>query len=193
MSYNSLKIKDGVGDLKSVAAVSSSDGFYPVHVIDPDHTVVVKSNSSERVWVTGNLLIDNFPSVQQVTSSNLNPLTVQNVYASSITETVKSTFNWNTQASGTFQLCQVNNSRKELIIQNSSQNILYIKISSTDQNDLTKNGFTLVNTSSAPSVFNFIIYPSGTYISSEASRVFYHSGYFVSGTINGNIVATSIC
>lgn len=205
MSYNSLKIKDGDGNSKTLAVVSSSEGFYPVHIIDPNYTVTVKSLETDRSWITGTVVVNNFPAVQTVTASLSNRIGItgsvtfnnteiyeQKSYAASISEIISSSFMWNTAASGTFKLADIDTSRKELIIFNPGPQTLYIKLSTTSKTDASKHGFTLINTSSAPSAYNFVVYPSGTYFSSEPSRVLYHGGYFISSSVTGSVVATSI-
>lgn len=83
-------------------------------------------------------------------------------------------FNW-TVNSGTFVLAAEDENRKGLMISNPSQENLYIIVGSG-----STNGFTLNSTGSAPDVFSFIIYPSGTYIAEPVMAAAFHAGFFVS-------------
>jgi len=143
--------------------------------------------------ITGTVNVNNFPSVFTVTSSNAVPLYSLSATGSSLLQTVSSSFNgWNTAASGTFRLADLNTSRRELMIYNSGPGNLYVALGATSLVNTDKYGFTLTNTASAPSSYSFVIYPSGTYMTSEASRVLHHGGYFISGSASTVVSVTNI-
>jgi hypothetical protein len=143
--------------------------------------------------VTGTVNVNNFPATQTVTSSNTYPVYQANAAGSTLLQTVSSSFNgWNTTASGTFRLADLNTSRRELMIYNSGPGNLYVALGATSLINTDRYGFTLTNTASAPSSYSFVIYPSGTYMTSEASRVLHHGGYFISGSASTVVSVTNI-
>ncbi len=175
----SLTVKDAEGQVRKLAMDADSIyGLVPIHKISGSLATTAE--------------ISNFPEVTSVTSSNEEPLIVSNEFSTDVSNLVKSSYAWNLNHSGTFKLADLDQTRKELIIHNSSPSHLYIKVSSTSQSDSTKHGFSLINTSSAPSDYSFILYTSGTYITSDPGRSLYYGGYFISGSNTGSVFVTNI-
>lgn len=159
----SLVIKDGNGNIKSLTVESSSYGYIPVHQIT--------SSVSAPIYVTGAI------SVPQLT-----PVTT--VSQSSVTS-----FTWSTAASGTFQITSSSATRKGLTVFNPGPNNLYVALSTAGD---AKNGFALTNTASAPAYYSFIIYPSGTYIADQTNVNVNYGGYFISGSASLGVYVTAI-
>jgi len=158
----SLIIKDGYGATKSLTVESSSYGFIPVH------------------YITSSL------SAPIVAYAYSPPVTT-------VTQTVSSSFVWNTIPSGTFALATANSLRRGLTIFNPGPYNLYVAFSTNGGGgDAGKHGFTLVNTASAPSVYSFIIYPSGTYTADSTTVGVYHGGYFISGSASAGVYISAI-
>jgi hypothetical protein len=88
--------------------------------------------------------------------------------------------------SGTFVIANSSSDRQGLLVFNPGPSELYISIGSG-----SKNGFTLTNTSSVPSVYSLILYPSGTYNASTTTVQQFHSGFYVSSTLNPLVLITS--
>lgn len=141
---DSMIIKDGSGNIKSLTVESSSYGYIPVH---------------------------------------------QMPVVTTVSQTVSSSFVWNTPASGTFLLAANDASRKGLTLFNPGPYNLYVALSSTGG---TLNGFTLVNTESAPSYYSFIIYPSGTYEANSTNVSVNYGGYFISNSASSGVYITRI-
>jgi hypothetical protein len=108
---------------------------------------------------------------------------------STVTQIVSSSFDWSTQASGTFRIAHDEPNRRSLMVFNPGPHDLYICLSS---NGSITNGFTLVDTASAPSYFSFILYPSGTYTADVNTAALYHGGYFVSSSTPTSFMITHI-
>lgn len=110
-------------------------------------------------------------------------------FPTSVTKTTASVqyggIDW-TIESGTFILANSSSDRQGLVIFNPSPSNLYISIGSG-----SKNGFTLVTTESAPIVYSFILYPSGTYNATNTTVQQFHSGYYVSSTLSPVVFVTS--
>lgn len=141
---DSLIIKDGSGNIKSLTVESGSYGYIPVH---------------------------------------------QMPVVTTVSQTVSSSFVWNTPSSGTFLLAANSTNRKGLTLFNPGPHNLYVALSSTGG---TLNGFTLVNTASAPSSYSFIIYPSGTFQGDSTNVSVNYGGYFISGSASSGVYVTSI-
>lgn len=132
-----------------------------------------------------------FMPVHYVTSSISSP-----VYAYSYTPPVTTvaqssvtSFVWNTAASGTFSLAPNSTTRRGLTIFNPGPHNLYIAFSTAGS---ATNGFTLTNTASAPSIYSFIIYPSGTYTADPTTVGVYHGGYFINGSSSAGVFVSAI-
>ena len=174
----SLNIKDGNGSSQTLKTSLDAGDLVPHHIVDG--TVTVSASLSNPIPITGTIA---------VTSSLASPLYVTTVPVTTVTKTATTSFTWSTAASGTFNLVSESVSRKGLTIFNPGPNNLYIAFSTAGD---TTHGFTLTNTSSAPSNYSFILYPSGTYVSEPTTVGVYHGGYFVSGSSSIGVFATSI-
>lgn len=106
-----------------------------------------------------------------------------------VSQTSVTSFDWSTSASGTFQIVGSNTSRKGLTIFNPGPSNLYVCLSTSGG---TKNGFTLVDTASAPTLYSFIIYPSGTFQADATNAGVFYGGYFISGSKPTGVFAASI-
>ena len=164
----SLNIKDGNGSAATLKTSLDSGDHVPHHIIDG--TLTVSSSLTNPVAITG--------TVYSVTA----PVTT-------VSKTSTISFIWSTVASGTFNIASESVSRKGITIFNPGPNNLYLALST---NGGTTNGFTLTNTSSAPTSYTTIIYPSGTYIADSTTVGVYHGGYFISGSSSSGVFATSI-
>ncbi len=204
-----------IGDIINVTASAAA----PVYVtgavtVNTGSQITVTASLSNPTGITGTVNVNNFPSSQTVTASTSNPLAVTgtvNVNNSALTVTssllsplyalaatppvtVVSTnaltsFAWNTAASGTFAIATQSTTRRGLTIFNPGPHNLYVVLSTAGG---TTNGFTLVNTASAPSVYSFIVYPSGTYIAGPNTVGVYHGGYFISGSASAGVFDSEI-
>lgn len=187
-----LTVKNASGVTENLAVGVDDEGLVPFHAIYG--TAQVTSSQLNPVAIVGTVSIDSIPStaVQVVTSSQENPVTVVGTYATIIDDEYISTFNW-TVDDGTFKVASLDYERKEIMICNRGPGILYIKMSSIEQNGSSYHGFNIEDTSSAPPNYNFMIHPSGTYVSSDASRVFYYGGFYVdNGIVPGGAQITRI-
>lgn len=158
-------------------------------------TQQVTASLINRVGVTGSVTVNNFPNSQSVTASSTNPVFQVNGYGVDVSNSSITSITWDPTTEGTFKIADLDYSRREIIIHNSGPGFLYIKLSSTSQDNSTRHGFTTaIQIDKEPLNYNFIIYPSGTYMSSEASRVLYHGGFFVSSSqpLTGTVQVTSI-
>lgn len=215
-----LAVKDASGVTKELAVelLEGSGYLVPYHYVLGD--VLVTSSISNPVAVTGTVFATGFPEVQQVTASLLNSLgvtgtvavdnfpTTQTVTASvenpvpyigaygiSVNSLSVTTVDWDGTSDGSFKVADRDYARKELIIHNSGPGFLYIKLSPDEEDANNRHGFTnsLVK-DQVPLNYNFVVYPSGTYTTSDASRVLYHGGFFVSSStpLTGTVQSTSI-
>lgn len=190
----SLIIKDGVGAIKSLTVESSSYGFMPVHFVTSSTSapVYITASSANPLPVTGSISVDVVVGdIITVTSSLLSPVVayaysppVTTVAASSITS-----FTWATAASGTFSLASNSLTRRGLTVFNPGPYNLYIAFSTAGG---TTNGFTLLNTASAPTQYSFIVFPSGTYTADPTTIGVYHGGYFISGSSSVGVFISAI-
>ena len=175
-------------------------------------------DTSSRLSVTGAVTVNNFPATQTITASLTNPVGVSGtvnvnnstltvtsslsnpVYAlaatpavTTVVQTVSSSFLWNTTPSGTFALATANPLRRGLTVFNPGPFNLYVALSTAGAGgDIGKHGFTLVNTASAPSIYSFIVYPSGTYTADTTTVGVYHGGYFISGSASAGVFISAI-
>lgn len=108
---------------------------------------------------------------------------------STVTQIVSSSFDWSTAASGTFKIAHEEPTRRSLMVFNPGPHDLYIALST---NGSITNGFSLVDTSSAPTYYSFILYPSGTYTADVNTAALHHGGYFVSSSLPTSFLITHI-
>jgi hypothetical protein len=94
------------------------------------------------------------------------------------------TINWagtgSSNISGTFILAGTSYGRRGVMFANNTNKDLYVAIGDNDLG--STNGFLLTTTASAPAVYSFILYPSGTYFAESAFVGIKHSGFFVSSS-----------
>ena len=203
---DSLIVKDGSGNIKSLTVESGSYGYIPVHAISSSagsgsyvtasatypvyvtgnvsvntaSLMTVTASSTAPVYVTGSVSISQPVNVDVVVGDNIavtsslaaplyvsssanSPLLVTGTVINSVSPVTSvsqasvTSFVWSTSASGTFQLAANDTSRKGLTLFNPGPHNLFVALSSTGG---TLNGFTLVNTASAPTYFSLILYPS---------------------------------
>lgn len=162
---DSLIIKDGAGSLKNLTVESGSYGYIPVHQIESVNNAV------------------NIYGGVQTQPASVNSYGIPYPILSSY-------FSWvGNPDDGTLAVALEDTSRRGLIIFNPGPYNLYIGIA-TDESAGTVNGFVVSNTSSAPDVYSFILYPSGTYIAEDAVRNFMHGVYFITGAVNPTTMVT---
>lgn len=211
---DSLIIKDGSGNIKSLTVESGSYGYIPVHTLSSSagSGSYVTASATYPVYVTGNVSISQPVNVDVVVGDNIavtsslaaplyvsssanSPLLVTGTIINSVSPVTTvsqasvTSFDWSTSASGTFQLAANDTSRKGLTLFNPGPHNLFIALSSTG---VTLNGFTLVNTASAPSYFSLILYPSGTYVADSTNVGVHYGGYFISGSASSGVYITRI-
>lgn len=211
---DSLIVKDGAGSTKSLTVESGSYGYIPVHAISSSagSGSYVTASANYPVYVTGNVSISQPVNVDVVVGDNIavtsslaaplyvsssanSPLLVTGTVINSVSPVTSvsqasvTSFVWSTSASGTFQLAANDTSRKGLTLFNPGPHNLFVALSSTGG---TLNGFTLVNTASAPTYFSFIIYPSGTYVADSTNVGVHYGGYFVSGSASSGVYISRI-
>lgn len=188
-----------IGNTLTVTASSN----LPVQV---NGTINVSASSSEPVYVTGAVAVTSsavFPvyvtgSVQssvtvadglRVTSSLTNPLVVSNLRSTSVSKNsygVAYSVNYGNETSGTFMLADSSSTRQGLAIFNEGASNLYISIGSG-----STNGFTIASTGSAPNMYSFVLYASGTYIADYTTAGLFHAGFYVSSsTVTGKAFVT---
>jgi hypothetical protein len=194
----SLIIKDGNGNIKSLAVETGSYGYIPVHHISSSNTspVYITASSANPLPVTGTLAVDVvIGDVINVTASATNPIYVTGVLSTIVTpvttvnQSYVNSFSWSTAASGTFAITGSATTRKGLSIFNPGPYNLYVALSTAGG---TKNGFILSSTSSAPTYYSFIIYPSGTYLADQTNVGVNYGGYFISGSSSSGVYITAI-
>lgn len=176
------------------SSVVTSSAAAPVYVtgavtVNTGSLITATASLAAPVGVTGTVNVNN--TVLTVTSSLLAPVVayaysppVTTVAASSVTS-----FTWATAASGTFALASNSITRRGLTVFNPGPYNLYIAFSTAGG---TTNGFTLINTSSAPTQYSFIVYPSGTYTADGTTVGVYHGGYFISGSASAGVFISAI-
>jgi hypothetical protein len=194
----SLIIKDGNGNIKSLAVESGSYGYIPLHQVSSSNAspIYVTASSANPLPVTGTLAVDVvIGDVINVTASAANPVYVTGNFATTATpvttvnQSYVNSFSWATAASGTFLITGSNSARRGLTIFNPGPYSLYIALSTAGG---VKNGFTLLNTSSSPAYYSFIVYPSGTYIADQTNVNVTYGGYFISGSASSGVYTTAI-
>lgn len=164
----SLNIKDGNGSAATLKTTLDSSDHVPHHRIDGP--VTVTSSLANPLAVTGTV----YTYIPAVTT---------------VTKTATTSFAWNTAASGSFNIASESISRKGLTVFNPGPHNLYLALST---NGSVTHGFTITSTSSAPTLYTTILYPSGTYIADPTTVGVYHAGYFISGSSSVGIFTTSI-
>jgi len=187
----SLIIKDGVGAVKNLTVESGSYGFMPIHYVTSSTSapVYITASLSNPTGITGTVNVNN--SVLTVTSSLASPV-VTYAYSPPVTTVAQSSvtsFVWNTAASGTFSLAASSSTRRGLTIFNPGPNNLYIAFSTAGG---TTNGFTLLNTASAPTYYSLILYASGVYVAEPTLVNVTHGGYFISGSASAGVFISAI-
>lgn len=171
-------------------------------------TVSVSSSASSSVWVTGtvNTNVSNGLKVElsgtnvKIISGSLTNTYLQVSIAAVATGSVRRAyactgstgfqtglilFDWGSPASGTVTLASSSIDRKSLTISNPSPQSLYVIIGIDNPLDPVSqitNQFAIGNTSSIPSEYTFIIYPSGTYFADPHNSGLFHGGYMVSAS-----------
>jgi hypothetical protein len=204
-----------IGDIINVTASAVA----PVYVtgtvtVNTGSLITVTASLSNPTGITGTVNVNNFPSSQTVTASTSNPLAVTgtvNINNSALTVTssllsplyalaaippvttvstaATTSFVWNTSASGTFAIATNSLTRKGLTIFNPGPHNLFVALSTAGG---ATNGFTLVSTASAPSVYSFIVYPSGTYVADQTTVGVFHAGYFISGSASVGVFDSEV-
>lgn len=193
MATQSLTIKDGTGSIKLLAVESSSYGLIPIHQITSSTSspIYITASSANPLPVTGTLSVDVvINDLITVTSSKANPVYISGIPTTTVAKAVVDAYDWSTAANGTFNLAIENINRKGLTIFNPGPHELYIALDS-DSTAITK-GFTVTNTASAPSVYSFIVYPSGTYIADPTTVSAFHGGYFISGAASNRVLVSQL-
>ncbi len=168
------------------------------------NTPVVTSSFTSPVYVSSSYDRPVFVSNDQlkpvyVTSSEAYPVVVKEKIATSTSRNTFSSFastiDWagtgSSNISGTFILANSSSFRRGLMFANNTNKDLYIALG--DNDFASTNGFGLTTTSSAPAVYSFILYPSGTYFADQSFVNIKHSGFFVSSSnidVQITIVAT---
>lgn len=177
-----------------ITKITASDND-PVHVTSSFLSPIYVSSSIGRELYIANTA--NTPVY--VTSSNSYPVITRNSVGSSIARTAFSSFagtiDWagtgSSDISGTFILAPSSSTRRGLMFANGTDKNLYIALGDTDLG--ATNGFLLSTTASAPSLYSFILYPSGTYFADPEFVTFKHSGFFISSSnidVQVNVIST---
>jgi hypothetical protein len=171
--------------------VSSSTGNFVQVTASANSPVSVTSSYDKPVYVTNDSLKPVY-----VTSSESSPvITKQKISTSTSRNTFSSfanTINWagtgSSDISGTFILANTSSTRSGLMFSNNTNKDLYIALG--DNDFASTNGFLLNSTSSAPLVYSFVLYPSGTYFAEPSFVNIKHSGFFISSS-NIDVAITS--
>lgn len=177
-----------------ITKITASDND-PVHVTSSFLNPIYVSSSIGRELYIANTA--NTPVY--VTSSNAYPIVTRNSVGSSIARTAFSSFagtiDWagtgSSDISGTFILASSSSTRRGLMFANGTDKNLYIALGDTDLG--ATNGFLLITTASAPALYSFILYPSGTYFADPEFVTFKHSGFFISSSnidVSVNVIST---
>ena len=168
---DSLIIKDGEGNIKSLEVESGSYGYKPVHIIESINNAVIVDSINTAVGVVS-------------TPAPIAGIAVPYQILSSY-------FSWmGNPDDGTYIAASYDLTRKGLTIFNPGPYNVYVGIA-TDPDAGTTNGFIVSDTSSAPDVYSFILYPSGTYIAEDVFRNFMHGIYFITGAVNPTTLITA--
>lgn len=203
-----------VGDIINVTASAAA----PVYVtgtvnVNTGSQITVTASLSNPTGITGTVNVNNFPATQTVSASlaapvgitgtvnvNNSTLTVTSSLASPVVAYAYSppvttvaassvtSFNW-TITNGTFNIASNSITRRGLTVFNPGPHNLFVALSTVAG---ANNGFTIVNTASAPSQYSFIVYPSGTYTADSTTVGVYHGGYFISGSASAGVFISAI-
>lgn len=212
----SLIIKDGVGAVKNLTVESGSYGFMPIHYVTSSTSapVYITASSANPLPVTGTISVDVVVGdIINVTASLTNPTAVTGTvnvnnavltvtsslaspvyayaYSPAVTTVAASSvnsFNW-AVTNGTFAIAAASSTRRGLTVFNPGPYNLYVALATSAG---ANNGFTIVNTASAPSQYSFIVYPSGTYTADPTTVGVYHGGYFISGSASVGVFISAI-
>lgn len=187
----SLIIKDGNGATKSLAVESGSAGYSAIHYVVNNEYTPVYVTVSEPLPVTGTINVDvTMGDTINVTSSIQAPLVAQTISypVNTVSATAITNFDWSENA-GTFCLASNNPSRRGLVVFNPGPNNLYIALSSTGD---IANGFLISDVATAPALYSFIVYPSGTYTADSTTVGVYHGGFFISGAASDGVFISAI-
>lgn len=151
-------------------------------------SMIIKDGAGSTKSLTVESSSYGFIPIHQLTSSISEPVYTVLPPVTTVVQSSVTTYNYGTSASGTFSLASNSTTRKGLTVFNPGPHPLYVALSTAGS---TTNGFTLTNTASAPSVYSFMVYPSGTYIADQTTVGVYHGGYFISGSTS-NIFISAI-
>jgi len=169
-----------VSDLLTVTS-SNTNRVWVTGNVSVSEIVTVTSSNTNPVWITGSMTVNTASSEITITNTEANAVYVQPRKAQTVTLSGYVHPGWDTAESGTFRLAYESSSRKSLMIFNPGPNNLYIAMST---NGDSTNGFVISNTSQPPSLYSFIIYPSGTFVGDNTNLNVYYGGYFVSSSYN---------
>jgi len=184
-----------VGTSSYKAAIDSAGRLFVTGAVTVNtaSSMTVTASLANPTGITGTVNINN--SSLSVTSSLLSPVyaLVATPPVTTVTTNATTSFVWNTIASGTFAIAANSLTRKGLTIFNPGPHNLYVVLSTIGGGgDSGRHGFTIVNTASAPSIYSFIVYPSGTYVAPPTTVGVYHGGYFISGSASVGVFDSEI-
>lgn len=151
--------------------------------------MIIKDGAGNTKSLTVESSSYGFIPYHQLTSSDSNPVFTVDVPVTTVAQSAVTSFSYGTSASGTFSIASSSTTRKGLTVFNPGPNNLYLALSTAGG---TTNGFTLTNTASAPSIYSFIIYPSGTYTADSTTVGVNHGGYFISGSTSTGVFISAI-
>jgi hypothetical protein len=151
-------------------------------------SMIIKDGAGSTKSLTVESSSFGFIPIHQITSSTSSPVYVSEAPVTTVAQSAVTSYGYGTSASGTFSIASNSTTRKGLTVFNPGPNNLYLALSTAGG---ATNGFTLTNTASAPTLYSFIIYPSGTYTADSTTAGVYHGGYFISGSTS-NIFISAI-
>ena len=171
--------------------VSSSEGNYVNVTSSANSPLPVTSSANKPLFVTNDTI-----NVLYVSSSDAHPVVTKSRISTSTSRATFSSFantiDWASSTpsniSGTFILANTSSTRTGLMFSNNTNKDLYIALG--DNDFASTNGFLLNTTSSAPLVYSFVLYPSGTYFAEPSFVNIKHSGFFISSS-NIDVAVTS--
>lgn len=163
--------------------VSSSEGNYVNVTSSANSPLPVTSSANKPLFV-----VNDEASVLYVSSSEASPVVTKQKSATSTTRynfsTFAGTIDWagtsQNDISGTFILAPSSSTRAGLMFTNKTDKDLYVALGDTDF--ASTNGFFLNTTASAPEIYSFILYSSGTYFAEPSFAGVKHSGFFISSS-----------
>lgn len=168
----------------------------PVQLIGTNGAKATIEPLNGRLFVTGAVTVNTGSTtvtlnnaVLTVTSSQTNPVYANPTPVGTVTSTAITSFLWSTSESGSFSLASKVSTRRGLTIFNPGPHNLYISLST---NGGAKNGFTISNINSAPNVYSFIVYPSGTYIADPTTVGVNYGGYFINNSASIGVFISEI-